>query len=153
MANSDLLSNLNSSNYPTITECINDAKNNKFDISNISTKLICENHLFIDESLLFKYHDVLSQYLNTYKLEYENYYLPQAVSLELYGTTDLWYTILYFNNMSSVFQFHNVKTIKALSTQGIQQLNKIIENESYLLELNEDDPFIAENITLKKVII
>lgn len=148
----DLLNNLNSSNKAMITSCINDAKDNKIEIDNISTEIICEGYLITEDNLLFKYQDVLSQYLEDYELKYEHYFLPQAVSLEVYGTTDLWYVLLFFNEMTTVHEF-NKKKIKVLSIAGIYKLNKIIEIEKYRTSSNKENPPISEDITLKKVII
>lgn len=153
MAESDLLSSLNSSNFSSMQACIDDSKNNKLDISNLSTKLMCEGKLIVAEDLLYKYNDVLSAYLSYYPLKYEHYFIPQAVSLELYGSTELWYLILFFNNMSTVHQFCNIRNIKVLSTEGIYALNKIIEIESYNIDEKSESPYVSENITLKKVII
>lgn len=52
-----------------------------------------------------KYNAELSDMLNVYSLPQTLYYKPKAVSLETYGTTELWLAILRANNMKSVTEF------------------------------------------------
>lgn len=52
-----------------------------------------------------KYKDELSPYVEYYNLPESMFYKPKMVSLELYGTTELWLSLLRLNGMKNISEF------------------------------------------------
>jgi len=63
-------------------------------------------------------------------------YNPKLVSKKLYGTTSLWYLILWVNKMVSPQEFTK-KKIKVFNPNKIDVLRNILSEEEEYLELNK----------------
>lgn len=53
------------------------------------------------------------------------FYQPKTLSLELYGTTELWLALLRVNNMRNITQFH-LPTIKIYNPTDVKELINIL---------------------------
>jgi hypothetical protein len=78
-----------------------------------------------DGFILDDYRDHFEQYLEEIELKEEFHYSPTLFSEAFYGTPDLGFLVLYFANMTSLFEF-NTETIKFLPITALTDLNKLI---------------------------
>ncbi len=53
-----------------------------------------------------KHHAELENSISLYQLDENLFYKPKALSLQEYGTTELWISLLRVNNMRSIAEFH-----------------------------------------------
>ncbi len=127
----------------TLLEEINDNLQNKLVISNISFPVSINNVVFVKEYIFKFYRDVVLGNCTEVDLgdALERLYLyrPKYLSLALYGTIDLWYLLLYINNMTSCTEF-NKKVIKIYNPNSMELLNKIIEIQKENLLTAQDSP-------------
>ena len=147
------LGDLESGQFNDIVSGIEFDKENKFSLQYIARKIRVSNkgYEFYMNDLLENYREIIFNDLIELSVRREAYYLPELVSKLLYGTTDLWYLILFCNNMYSKYQFTK-GIINVLSAERLVLLNHIIEsNKSRLLE-NKENPFEAVDITLVKIL-
>ena len=106
MSQNDIVnSNLATFNNPGINNLIAASKKNKLTLDNFSNYYILENQIKLGFPLLKKYDNILKSSLSTITIEKDLYYRPEYVSYKLYGTTDLWYLIMYLNNVYKVEDF------------------------------------------------
>lgn len=81
------------------------------------------------QTLICRYHNILTPYIEPFTLsesDFTKYYQkPKLLSMDLYGTPELWSGILYINNMVSVANF-NKKTIKIFTRNIIEVLEEIM---------------------------
>lgn len=85
-----------------------------------------KNHIIripIDDFFL-KYRDELDPYIQLYSCPQEMFYKPKALSLSMYGTTELWLAILRLNNMKNITEFHK-PYIKMYQPEAIKEIIKI----------------------------
>ena len=75
--------------------------------------------------LLNKYRNYFDQYLDTITLDPKYYYNPQRFAEDFYGDASLDFLVLYFTNMTSLFDF-NTATIKVLSYDKLKDFNKLV---------------------------
>lgn len=91
-------------------------------------------------SLLDKYMDYLQAIIETVKLSDEDYikykFQPKRLCYDMYGSVDLWSSILRINNLTSATQFTS-QTIKVFSTDIFNVLNEIINIERDAIEENK----------------
>jgi hypothetical protein len=80
-------------------------------------------------SVIDKYYDYLQKIIVDYEMtdeEYMNYrFQPKRMCMELYGTTEIWSSLLRINNMGSASQFTK-QTIKAFTEDIIEVINEIM---------------------------
>lgn len=92
------------------------------------------------ESLLNKYRDFLGKIIITRTLtdaEYAKYkFQPKLMSFELYGTTELWSSILSINNLTSASEF-TMQKLKLFTYDIFDVINEIL--------ILEDDEIKANN--------
>lgn len=71
-----------------------------------------------------KYRKELDDITEWQSIPESNFYKPKMVSLELYGTTELWVGLLRVNNMKNVSEFH-YPIIKVYTPQFLMELINI----------------------------
>ena len=95
-------------------------------IDNIS---LYSNYLDIailpDGLILDDYRDYFEQFLETIELDEKYHYTPTLFDYDYYGAAELDFLVLYFANMSSLFEF-NTKTISVLPPTSLVDLNKLV---------------------------
>ena len=104
---------LNSSRFQDLKGGIDSAPKNRILLDNLSNWYIFQGEILLPKPLLRKYENILRTNLEDYDVPKEYYYRPEYVSYELYGTTDLWYLLLFINNMEKPDDFTKSK-IKVL---------------------------------------
>lgn len=85
-----------------------------------------DEHIFkiaINDFFL-KYRDQLEDSIQYYSVPESMFYKPKMLSLELYGTTELWLSLLRVNNMKSICEFH-VPIIKVYNPGDLRELINI----------------------------
>ncbi len=82
-------------------------------------------------NILSLYEKELSEHLDEVELDENEKHIYdmnlKKLSHDIYGTTDLWFTIAYFNNLKSPIEFTNFKFIKVLRQSGINLLSKYLK--------------------------
>lgn len=145
--------NDSSNQYVDMQNSINNARNNKLTLVNTSYKINYNNELVLtDENCLYRYRGLLQQYTIKYRIPEKYYYKPELVSLEVYGTVDLWYLILWMNPISSVMEF-NKPVINIFDPSKFHIINEIIEKEKESIKKNNKSPKYVEDLTLKPIIV
>ena len=106
--------------------------------------------VLMDRTVLSKYHAELRQYIqiNTFTEVDQHYYAynPRLFSMDLYGVPELWYLVLYANEMHSAIQF-NVPIVRFYSPSVVQALTMIHALE--LKRLDENAQEISDIVTNK----
>ena len=120
----------------TIDTIIESYKNESVTEGTIAFKEKINGEVIIKfHNLLSKYHDLMRKYIVEVELtdaEYNRYKcLPNLMSYELYGTPELAYSLLYINNMVSMFDFTK-KKVKVFSTN----INEVLKE---LMVLSKED--------------
>lgn len=94
---------------------INAGKNIDFSHGNMQFKTTLGEIIIPYQTLVCKYRNILTPYITELTFndnDFAKYYQkPKLLSMDLYGTPELWSSILYINNMVSVVNFTK-KTIK-----------------------------------------
>lgn len=75
-------------------------------------------------NILDNYKDYFDQFLEEITLDPKFYYQPAAFAESYYGTPDLDFLVLYFANMTTLFQF-NTKKIKVLPPSRLLEINRL----------------------------
>mgnify|MGYP002410607185 CR=1 FL=1 len=90
-------------------------------------------------NVLYDYMDELEPYLVTVTLsndEYNRYcYRPKLLAYDIYGSTDLYFIIMIFNNICDVKDF-NFRKVKLISPSNISVINNIFITEKDYLTKN-----------------
>lgn len=98
--------------------------------------------IFCDESILDKYQVELNKHITSEPLnqiEQEFYsYNPRLFAYDLYGYPELWYLILYANEMHSCIEF-NVPVVKFYKSTVLPVLNSIRLIEENRMGINAQE--------------
>ena len=99
--------------YDLLSE-VASGKNITISHGNMQFKTRIDNRIVVPKvSLIGQYHGILSKYIVEKEYtgkEFLHYYQrPKLLSLDLYGTPELWSWLLYINNCKSVANFTNPK--------------------------------------------
>lgn len=107
--------------------------------------------IFSDETVLSKYHDELSQYVQTvtYTQNEADFYAynPRLFAYDIYGIPEMWYMVLYANEMHSALQFHN-RRVKFHMPQVLTVMDTIRELERPRYDANRQA--VSEIVTSRK---
>ena len=111
-------------------------------LKEVDSKINGDKIILLSDSILDKYSDVLNEYLSIKTLsdaEYNRYqYNPKLLSYDLYGTVELWFLLLYANQLYSVTQF-NINPVKIYSSNIIRVLQSIINLEKATIDANVEE--------------
>ena len=117
---------------PTLNGQINSSEINKILLDKFSNWYDLEGQILLGFPLMSKYANIIKANLEDYEINPEHKLRPEYVSYELYGTTDLWYILLYINEMATVNDFTK-DVIKVFPDRLISDINRMIMNEGKLL--------------------
>jgi hypothetical protein len=127
--------------YATITDLINSVDNMEISYRNLHTNAVIQNG---DEAIKVPYGSVVRNYLPYFESTlveaqfttaevYKYKFKPKRLSLDLYGTTELWSALLEVNYMYSVIDFNLEKTIKVFEPKRfLKLLNEVLILEGIL---------------------
>lgn len=92
------------------------------------------NHIYRTtiNDFFIKYRRELSEIVELYALPETMFYKPKSLSLELYGTTELWLALLRVNEMKNVTEFH-LPIIKIYNADGLMELINIFFKREKIL--------------------
>ena len=106
---------------------IRSAKLDRFVLDNNLNWYVFENNLLMGIDYLDRYRNTLLRMSTRIKIGKDYFMRPEYVSYKLYGTTDLWYIILWLNNMKNPTEF--VKSeILVIATNKIGSFQKLLDN-------------------------
>lgn len=151
MANIDLTKYDSSTNFAALQQSIDHFQNNKLSLNNFQHRINYNNEFYtVDEDMLYYYKSYLYDFTLTTKLPEKFYYHPEWVSLALYNSVDLWYLILYFNEIPSFEEF-NKPVIRVFNPKYMGLLNKILNKYSKEQIINNKNPEYVPKHVLKEV--
>jgi len=93
-----------------------------------------------------KFYDLLESYTMRITMEERYRYKPEVVAKELYGTTDLWWLVMYMSKITKHEDF-NIPSIKVLQPAYLDDLFEIIERSEKEIGLTT----VLEDRTMQKV--
>lgn len=112
-----------------LTSEVNKGKELELSHGNMQFKTKLDEMVIPYQTLICKYHNILNDYIIEITLndnDYSKYYQkPKLLSMDRYGTPELWSGILYINNMVSVANFTK-RTIKIFRNDIISALEEIM---------------------------
>lgn len=98
-------------------------------------------------SVIAKYHHALNDFIIDVEYtdeEFRKYYQsPKMLSMDLYGTYELWSWLLYINNCKSVANFTNPK-LKVFTSNIMTAINEILTIYSKDLKANKEEVYPDE---------
>lgn len=93
------------------------------------------NITLFDNVLLTKYYDKIKESCTLRMLSKEEMikykYRPEALSADIYNTTDMWYLILKINSCEDYSEFHDLDVILL---PDISKINECLVNEEFILK-------------------
>lgn len=122
------LSNTASSQVPTLDREIVSSYYNRITVSNFSNWYDYEGTLLVGFPLLRKYENILKTNLQEITLDRKYWYRPEYLSYALYETTDLWYVILFVNDMLGPLDF-KTPTVKVPNTALVSVISQLVTDE------------------------
>jgi hypothetical protein len=145
-----------SSNLPTLRDSVGHSLGNKLNLSNVSLKVSYQGVVFDDLNVLRRYEEYVLGNLIEIRVDVSAAnFRPEVVSRDVYGTTDLWWLVLWSGGFPSKvdFDLSDGKPIKVFNPDLIGTLNAIVEKSKKELSASRSAPPIAEAMSLIKVII
>ena len=101
---------------------------------NYENKAIVQSELILD-----KFYSYFETILEEVEIDEKYFYAPHMFAEDYYGDASLFYIVLYFANMTSIFDFHK-KKIKILPYSHINDVNKIFAKYKKSIEANKKNP-------------
>jgi len=142
--------NNDSGSHALIQECIDADKENPASIANNVLKMNYEGVMVVHQShALGDYANIVAANLVDATISESSFYHPERVSKEVYGTTDLWWLVLFCNNMSSIFDF-NKKSVRLFDPARVSLLARLLSFGSERASKNNANPPLVKDITLKR---
>lgn len=141
---------ISSGNYNDLKDSVISSRNNKLLLDNISKIYNYNNVIELPMNFLRKYENILKNNLIEIDLSPSYYYRPEYLSQEVFDTTDLWYLILFVNDMKSPLEFCTPKILIPSSYYAMEIVNKI-KNIEEDIETSHKQPINVERHLLKDV--
>ena len=111
-----------------INKYISDGKKETLSLKNFYETLLVgdihnPNHVFKIPigDFFIKYKKELEPAIQYYSVPQSMFYRPKSVSYDLYGTTELWLSLLRLNNMRNITEFHQ-PIIKIYDADSLKEL-------------------------------
>ena len=129
-----MLSNIDTSKLPTLSDYIDIGKDNSYNLNNIICKeeygefKIPSYSIFRDRYRHIIENDCITITL-TENEEKRYRFKPKTLSYDLYGTTELWHLLLWINNITSVTNFKPKDSIRVFNRGKLIRLERILEKE------------------------
>jgi len=135
----------NSNKEKTINSMIMNIPLDTWQIDNFNIYCDYKNNLITIKNILDDYRDYFEQdgFIEEIELDKKFYYAPARFADFYYGTPDLDFLVMYFAKIDSLFDF-NKKTIKVLSPERLNDVNKLIIKYKDVVEKSKQDPIKYE---------
>lgn len=144
------VSTIYSAGFKDMQDSVNSAKKNKIILDKISKIYNFKNIIQFPMSFLRKYENILKSNLSEINLETQYKYRPEYLSYALYNTTDLWYLLLFVNDMKDPIEFCT-PTVKIPSSNFIMEIVnrlKLLESDS---EASQENPIQIDRHLIKDI--
>lgn len=143
----DIFNNLFSAESSSVIGSITKARSNPLLLDNISNWYIFEDECRMSFSVLRKYEQLIRANCVEVDFEREWLYRPEYCSYDCYGTTDLWYLIMFVNNIDYVNNFNFIGHSILVPTQDfINVFKSIITKETRMLKTLDEPIRIYKHI-------
>jgi len=137
-------STLNSSVHASLDKSITSMPKNKILLDNVSNWYLFEGQIIMPMYIMKKYENILKADLYDYEVPDEYLLKPEYVCNALYGTTDLWYLLLFVNDMKDSDDFTK-KNIKIFRTSIVETINDIVNNERDAISPKHEPRYIKKH--------
>lgn len=114
-----------------ISDFIADGQKASISLKNLYDTILCSDAHNMDHiyripigDFFTKYRDELIPTIQWYTLPQHMFYKPKMVSMELYGTTEMWLSLLRVNDMTNITEFHQ-PMIKVYNPSQVKELINI----------------------------
>jgi len=124
------ISSISSGQYSDMVNSVASTSSNKVLLDNISNYYNYKDIIHFPMSFLRKYENILKSNLMDYKITKSRFYRPEYVSWDVYGTTDLWYLVLFVNDLTNPMElnFEDIKLPNSYYIMEIINKLKMIDN-------------------------
>lgn len=136
--------------YPGVEDTVVSSKVNKLEIRNTSFGYTIGDLQITQYNIFEDYREVLDNLCIEIDLPESLYYKPEHTAYYIYGTVDLWYLLLFLNDIGSFLDFTKPK-IKIIPLDKIVVINNIIEKNKERLIYNTNNPQELEDIPFKRI--
>ena len=144
-------SSISTFDFNDLQKSVDNVPNNKILLDNLSKIYDYNNgEMKLPMNFLKKYENILKSNLSDFSLPKSQYYRPEYVSYELFGTTDLWYLILFVNDMYSPMQLCKDIIKVPSSTDIIEVLIQFFNNDRSI-ERSHREPIEVKRHFLKDI--
>lgn len=123
-------------NGTTLIDSINLANSERVNMVNVFSTFTLEGNKFPMLDMLNNNKAYLLEMTTTVAIPKSEFFKPEYTSARLYGTSSLWYLILFLNEMYSAMDYTS-KTIKVLSPNSLNTFISFVNNfkrEDYTFE-------------------
>lgn len=145
------LSNFYASKFIDLKDSILFSKTNKFAYQNLTYKASLYNTVFEQpNSIFYKYKDLLLNNCVSIELDKKYHFLPDHLSKDIYGCTELGFLILFLNDITHPINFIKDKVV-VLSPDNLKILNEIIEKNKVTIATSKVNPLDVSNLTIKEI--
>ncbi|HQL12049.1 MAG TPA: hypothetical protein PK507_03455, partial [bacterium] len=144
MANLNM-SSVSSGHYPDMQTSVSSVPTNKVLLDNISNVYNYKDIIQFPMSFLRKYENIIKANLQDYKIDKSRFYRPEYVSWDLYGTTDLWYLILFVNDLKSPMEL-NFTDIKVPNSLYIMEIMNKLKTIDRVKSTHKDPIYIYQSL-------
>lgn len=129
-----------SSKSKTVKTMYESMSNDSWTVDKVLLYANYENKIIVPyRTILEGYYDYFTQFLEKVSVPKKYYYLPSGFSEYYYGTPDLDFLVLYFAEMTSLFEF-NKSEIKVLPKTKLTELNKLLVEYKKEVEDSKSNP-------------
>ena len=120
-----------SAEFPTIEESIANSKTNPFLLNNFSDKLVAlvegQNTIVYEPyNVLQSFVWMLDDFLVTYPMPPDEYYMPEKTAKRLYDSHDFWYICMLINNVSNAKDYR-FETYKVLPAENLYHIETFLD--------------------------
>lgn len=129
-----------SNNEKTIRDEMLAMKSDVWNVDSFSTYNVYMDQVVLPSGfILDEYRDHFELSLEEIELDDKYHYSPTLFAEDYYGTADLWFLVLYFAKMKSLFEF-NTPTIKVIPNSALVDLNKVLVKHSAEVKESRSNP-------------
>lgn len=143
------INTLNSGDYPDLIQSVYTVSGNKVLLDNISNFYNFRNLIQLPMHFLRKYENIIKSNLVKYRIDSSRFFRPEYVSYDLYNTTDLWYLILFVNDLKDPLELNYPDILVPNSLYITEIINKLKSLD--MVKYTHDDPISINRVLLKDI--
>lgn len=144
---------MDSSVSMNIDDNIKSAEKNTNTYSALSKAVNFNGVIIQDPQTIFhKYRELFEANLVEIELDRKYHHKPELIARQYYGTTDLWWMVLWVNNMVHHYEF-DLPKVKIVDLGLSKQIGQIINANVKILKKNKAEVETISDLTIYPVIV